>query len=155
MDRVKYESGPCATARALTRVGDGWSMMILRDAGLGSTRFDEFQRSLGIAPNILTSRLARLVADGLLEKRRYSDRPVRHEYVLTESGRDFLPILQALGAWGARHFGGGAMTRPFEKDTGRQIEPVIVDRETGLPLSALRFAMLLPEEGEAGHQASR
>ena len=78
--------------------------MILRDAGLGQTRFDQFQKGLSIAPNILTRRLAALTAAGLLEKRRYSERPPRDEYVLTEIGRDFLPVLQAFGAWGRRHF---------------------------------------------------
>lgn len=82
-------------------------MLVLRDAALGLTRFDEFQRSLGIAPNILTRRLAALVRDGVLERRRYSERPPRDEYVLTQCGRDYLPILSALGAWGGALFWGG------------------------------------------------
>ena len=85
-------------------MGEWWSILILRDAFAGLTRFDEFQDSLGIAPNMLTRRLNALVEDGLLERRRYSERPPRDEYVLTERGRDFRPVLLAMMAWGNRHF---------------------------------------------------
>ncbi len=78
--------------------------MILRDAGRGLTRYDQFRSSLGIAPNILSRRLKALTEDGLLAKRRYHERPPRDDYVLTQAGREFLPILDALGAWGARHY---------------------------------------------------
>jgi DNA-binding HxlR family transcriptional regulator len=79
-------------------------MLILRDAFAGTTRFDDFQQSLGIAPNMLTRRLAALVEAGLLERRRYSERPPRDEYVLTDRGRDFKPVLTALVAFGRKHF---------------------------------------------------
>src|SRR5208283_2554443 len=94
----------CPIARSLERVGEWWSIMILRDAFLGVTRFDEFEKSLGIAPNMLTRRLNTLVESGLLERRRYTTRPPRNEYVLTERGRDFRPVLWALIAWGNKHF---------------------------------------------------
>lgn len=71
MDNDKFLHGTCSIARALTQVGDAWSMLILRDAALGLTRFDQFQKNLGIAPNILTRRLAGLIEAGVLEKRRY------------------------------------------------------------------------------------
>src|SRR3982751_5921060 len=100
MDTEKYADGPCPIARGLCRVGDAWSMLILRDAGSGSTRFDQFQKNLGIAPNILTRRLAALTEAGLLERRRYSERPPRDEYVLTQRGRDFRPVLLSLLAFG-------------------------------------------------------
>lgn len=106
-------------------------MLILRDAFLGLTRFDQFRKSLGIAPTMLTSRLAELTEQGLLEKRRYMERPPRDEYVLTEAGRDFLPVLTMLSAWGAKHRGGGAMTRYVDAVTGKEIVPVAIDRETG------------------------
>ena len=77
--------------------------MILRDAFQGLTRFDDFQKSLGIAPNILTRRLAHLVEEGIFEKRLYSERPARYEYVLTAKGQDFFPVLMALSTWGGRH----------------------------------------------------
>ena len=121
MDTEKYSEGACPIGRALALVGDAWSMMILRDAGHGRTRFEEFRTSLGIAPNILTRRLAALTAAGLLEKRRYSERPPRDDYVLTDSGRDFLPILMAIGGWGATYCGDGALTRAVDAEIDAKI----------------------------------
>jgi DNA-binding HxlR family transcriptional regulator len=144
MDFEKYCDGPCPVARALLRVGDAWSMMILRNASYGHTRFDQFQKGLAIAPNILTRRLAALVDDGLLEKRRYSERPPRDEYVLTERGRDFLPILLAIGGWGARHFGEGDVSHFADAATGAAIDPVVVDRATGRPVAELDKRLVLP-----------
>jgi DNA-binding HxlR family transcriptional regulator len=145
MDNEVHGTGTCPIGRGAARVPDLWSIMILRDAGLGRTRFDDFRKSLGIAPNILTRRLAALVEDGLLEKRRYSERPPRDEYVLTASGRDYLPVLQALGAWGRAHFGQGALSRLIDADSGQEIEPVVVDRATGKPLSEINLRVELPE----------
>src|SRR3954462_15211135 len=104
MQRKSFDKMACPIARSLERVGEWWSMLIMRDALHGMTRFDEFENSLGIAPNMLTRRLNALVEAGLLERRRYSERPPRDEYVLTERGRDFRPVLVALLAWGNRHF---------------------------------------------------
>ena len=82
---------PCPIARSLERVGEWWSILILRDAFAGMTRFDAFQKSLGIAPNMLTRRLTALVEAGLLQRRRYNEHPPRDEYLLTNRGRDFRP----------------------------------------------------------------
>ena len=95
---------PCPIARTLERVGEWWSILILRDAFAGVTRFEDFRASLGIAPNMLTRRLAALVDAGMLERRRYSERPPRDEYVLTERGRDFRPVLVELVAFGRKHY---------------------------------------------------
>ncbi len=94
----------CPIARSMERVSDEWSVLILRDALYGLTRFDEFQKSLGIAPNILTRRLATLVEAGMLERTQYSEHPPRYEYRLTEAGRDFRTVILAMLAWGNRHF---------------------------------------------------
>src|ERR1700723_4208265 len=99
MQRTSFGAMPCPIARSLERVGEWWSILILRDALAGATRFDEFQKSLGIAPNMLTRRLKTLVDSGLLERRLYTERPERHEYVLTPRGRDFRPVLWALVSW--------------------------------------------------------
>jgi DNA-binding HxlR family transcriptional regulator len=144
MDTEKFSAGPCPVARALLRVGDAWSMMILRDAGYGATRFDQFRTSLGIAPNILTRRLAALTADGLLEKRRYSERPPRDDYVLTEKGRDFLPILAAVGAWGRKYHGEGGTSRIVDAQTGAIVDAVVADRATGRPLGTFETRLVLP-----------
>ncbi len=98
---------PCPIARSLERVGEWWSILILRDAFLGLKRFDQFRKSLGIAPNILSRRLRALVEAGLLERSRYCEHPPRDEYRLTELGRDFRPVLVALLAWGKKHFAPG------------------------------------------------
>ena len=117
MQHKSFGRMPCPIARSLERVGEWWRMLILRDALHGFTRFDQFQKSLGIAPNMLTRRLNALVEAGLLERRRYSERPPRDEYVPTARGRDFQPVLIALLAWGNKHFApeGAATGRPIQK----------------------------------------
>ena len=104
MRRKSFAEDRCPVARTLDRVGDPWSMLILRDAGFGSTRFDQFEESLGIAPNMLSRRLETLVEAGMLERRLYSEKPERYEYLLTQRGRDFQPILTALKTFGERHY---------------------------------------------------
>lgn len=131
----------CPIARSLLCCGDTWSILILRDAFMGLTRFDQFRRSLGIAPTMLTSKLSALTQEGLLEKRRYLERPPRDEYVLTSSGRDFLPVLVMLGAWGSKHRGGGEMTRYLDKETGKEIVPIAIDLETGAKIGTRPLVM--------------
>lgn len=100
--RTDTSDWPCPIARAVDVLGDGWTMLLLRDACLGTRRFDDFQRRLGIGRNILTRRLQQLVDDELLAKVPYSEHPVRHEYRLTPKGRDVYPILAAMAAWHQR-----------------------------------------------------
>jgi DNA-binding HxlR family transcriptional regulator len=104
--RTDTSGWPCSIARAADLLGDGWTLLIVRDACLGARRFEQFQHSLGIGRNILAQRLARLVEHGLLDRVRYSERPVRHEYRLTEKGRDAYPVLAAMAAWGDRWLAG-------------------------------------------------
>ncbi|MGJ0509730.1 MAG: winged helix-turn-helix transcriptional regulator [Methylocystis sp.] len=131
---------PCPVARSLERVGEWWSILILRDASLGLTRFDQFQRSLDISPNMLTRRLNALVDADLLERRRYSIRPPRDEYILTEKGRDFWPVLCSLLAWGNKHFAPeGPSVVIINRKTGQQPDPVVIDRHTGQLLTPSDF----------------
>lgn len=140
MQHKSFGEMQCPIARSLERVGEWWSILILRDAYHGLSRFDEFHKSLEIAPNILTRRLKALVASGLLEKRRYSERPPRYEYVLTERGRDFIPVLWSLVTWGNKHFAPeGASVVIVDAVTGAPADPVLVDRETGRLLAAPDF----------------
>ncbi len=144
---------PCPIARSLERVGEWWSILILRDAFAGMTRFDEFQKSLGIAPNMLTRRLTALVESGLLERRRYSEHPPRDEYLLTARGRDFRPVLLAMMAWGNRHFAPeGATVLIVDAATGAAADPVLVDRATGRPVDSPDY-VLAP--GPAASEALR
>src|SRR3954464_2495521 len=127
--KTSFETRPCPIARSLDAVGEWWSILLLRDAFQGLTRFDEFQKSLEIAPNILTRRLNALVEAGLLERRRYSERPPRYEYLLTERGRDFRPVMQAMLAWGNRHFAPeGPSVVIVNRETGETADPVLIDR---------------------------
>jgi DNA-binding HxlR family transcriptional regulator len=102
-----YPTQYCSVASTLEIIGERWTILILRDVFLGIRRFDDLQRDLGIARNILQARLERLVANGILVKRPYQDRPVRCEYRLTEKGADLWPVLVALLKWGDRHALGG------------------------------------------------
>lgn len=140
MQRKSFGNLQCPIARSLERVGEWWSILILRDAFHGLTRFDEFQKSLDIAPNMLTRRLQALVESGLLEKRRYSEHPPRYDYVLTERGRDFRPVLWALLAWGNRHFAPeGPSVVLVDQETGAEVVPVMVDERTGRRLESGRY----------------
>jgi DNA-binding HxlR family transcriptional regulator len=98
-----YDDEVCSIARALEVVGERWSLLIIRNALFaGSTRYSEFQRSLGIASNILKDRLDGFVEAGIMHRHRYSEQPELFEYLLTEKGRDFAPALIALTEWGDR-----------------------------------------------------
>src|SRR3954453_6895668 len=100
MNRKSLEHDVCPVARSLEAAGDAWSMLIVRDAFAGKKRFGEFQRSLGVAKNILTVRLRKLVGLGVLEQAAAADGSAYHEYVLTEKGRGLFLVLVALGQWG-------------------------------------------------------
>jgi DNA-binding HxlR family transcriptional regulator len=142
MQHKSFADMQCPIARSLERVGEWWSMLILRDALRGSRRFDEFQKSLAIAPNMLTRRLNSLVESGLLERRRYSERPSRYEYVPTESARDFRPVLWLLISWGNKHFAPeGPSLLIVDAKTGARADPIVVDRTTGRPLMSPDFAL--------------
>jgi DNA-binding HxlR family transcriptional regulator len=132
MQHTNLSAMPCPIARGLDRVGEWWSILILRDAFHGKTRFDQFQKSLGIAPNILSRRLRGLVEAGLLEKTRYSDHPPRDEYVLTAIGRDFRPVLWAMLTWGNKHFmPDGQEVALVDTATGLPADPVMMDGNSG------------------------
>ena len=126
----------CPVASALENVGEWWSLLILRDALQGSTRFEQFRESLGISPTILTRRLTDLVASGLLEKHRASVASGRDEYRVTERARDLSPVLIALFAWGRKHVKGHNWGIDFvDRSTGKAVDPVMIDRNTGKVIS--------------------
>ena len=129
MQRKSLADQDCPIAQTLDLVGEWWSLLILRDAFRGIRRFETFQESLGVARNILSRRLTRLVAAGILERRRYSERPVREEYRLTDKGRDLFPVIIALLEWGNR-WGAATPQRLLDRATGALVEPVLVDATT-------------------------
>jgi DNA-binding HxlR family transcriptional regulator len=151
MQRTSFANLRCPAGRALDSVGDWWSMMMLRDAFQGLTRFDEFQKSLGIAPNILTRRLAHLIDKGLFEKRLYSERPARYEYVLTEKGLDFFPVLMALFSWGQRHAPEEDLAFLLgNAASGEECRPVVVDAVSGEELKPENTCLLPGPAAEDG-----
>ncbi len=93
----------CPVARTLSVIGDRWTILIVRDCMLGVSRFEAFQKSLGVTRHILADRLRRLVDAGVLDKRAYQTRPPRYDYVLTDQGRDLAEVLRALRDWGREH----------------------------------------------------
>lgn len=102
MSRKSLQHLECAVANTVEMVNDAWTILVLRDAFLGVRRFDEFVNDLGIARNVLTDRLGRLVANGMLETRLYQEHPPRYEYRLTEQGKDLFDVLMALWSYGER-----------------------------------------------------
>jgi DNA-binding HxlR family transcriptional regulator len=154
MQRKNFGNMQCPIARSLERVGEWWSILILRDAVYGLKRFDEFQKSLEIAPNMLTRRLNALVKGGLLKRQRYSEKPPRYEYVLTDRGRDFRPVLLSLLAWGNKHFAPeGTSVLLADTETGAIAEPVLVDRVTGRAIPGPGFSVVPgPAAGERVRQ---
>ena len=127
MRRTSFAKAQCPIARSLDAIGDWWSLLIIRDAFLGKRRFGEFQKSLGVAKNILTVRLRALVDDGILKTAPASDGSAYQEYVLTPKGRGIFPILVALRQW----------SEEFEPDPA--LDTVLVDREKGRPVRKLEL----------------
>src|SRR6185503_19598242 len=102
MKRTQFADQPCAVARTMDIVGELWSFMIIRNVFLGVRRFEGLRENLQISRKVLTERLELLVKRGILERRRYQERPARHEYRLTPMGVDLFPVLMALARWGNR-----------------------------------------------------
>jgi len=126
----------CSVARTLAVIGDRWTMMVLREAFLRTRRFDEFQARIGAARHIVADRLKKLVEHGILERRKYQDRPARYEYRLTEKGLDLHPILLSMTAWGDRWMdrGEGAPLEFVHKDCGHVMTPVLGCSVCGKPV---------------------
>ena len=138
MQRKSFETAPCSIARSLDVIGDWWTPLLIRECLYGVHRFDQFQRWLGIGRNILTRRLAQLVEQGVLERRAYQERPLRHEYHLTDKGYDAARILLAMMSFGERwaFTPEEAPIHLYSRDTDRRVHPMLVDRDTGQPLDA-------------------
>jgi DNA-binding HxlR family transcriptional regulator len=139
-EKIRLEDRECPLSATLGLVGEWWTLLILHDAFDGYTRFDQFQDNLGISSSLLTSRLKRLVASGLLERRPYQTNPPRHEYVLTELGRSLRPVIVVLAGWGnARLPPEGRSMILVDVETGVEAEPVVVDQATGRRLDGPDF----------------
>jgi DNA-binding HxlR family transcriptional regulator len=146
--RRDYPGLDCSVAKALEVIGERWSLLIVRAVMHGNRRFGEIQRSLGIARNILSARLQRLVDEDILERRAYSESPPRHEYFLTEKGLDLWPALIALLAWGDRYSPdpGGPKRLIVHKECGGKVSGRGICERCGKVLHA-RDAIQVPGPG--------
>ena len=146
----EYPGQTCSIAKTLEVVGERWTLLIVRDVMLGNRRFDELQRSLGVARNVLSARLQRLVEEDILERRLYQESPERHEYFLTEKGLDLWPALIALMGWGDRWSTGpeGPPRVIIHKECGGEVTDRGICESCGELLNA-RDAKAVPGPGAA------
>lgn len=137
-----YATQNCSIARVLEIVGDRWTILVVRSAlAGGSTRFDDFRQRLAIADNVLSDRLSRLTEEGILERRQYQDRPVRHEYVVTEKGRELWPILVAMVEWGDRyHAPNGPPRILYHAECGGEVRQHLTCAHCGDPVPPAEIA---------------
>ncbi len=126
----------CPVARGLSVIGDRWTMLVLRDCFLGVRRFEQFQERLGVTRHVLADRLRKLEAAGVLRREPYQEGPLRHEYRLTEAGRDLYPVLVSLIKWANDHVPSEIPTslRIVSRDTGEPIKPLLIDENSGEPI---------------------
>ena len=137
-NEIKNE--PCSIARTLSVIGDRWTILIIRNAFLGIRRFDDFQAQLDVTRHLLTDRLGQLVAEDILYKAPYQEKPVRYEYKLTSKGKELYPVLMTLVSWGDKWMvtEAGVPLEYLDRRTGRPIDPILVDGNTGEPIKANR-----------------
>jgi DNA-binding HxlR family transcriptional regulator len=121
MKHASLAAQPCPIARTLDLVGEWWTLLIVRDALLGARRFDDF-KATGIADNVLSARLKKLIEAGILKRRRYQARPDRYEYLLSEKGYALAPVVLALRSWGKRFTKGLDRSHIVHKDCGGNVE---------------------------------
>lgn len=144
--RISHQDSLCGIARPMDAIGDGWSLLIVRDAFDGSRRFGEFQKSLGLAKNILAARLRHLVAHGILEIAPASDERPYQEYVLTKKGRGLFPLLVALRQWGEDFFfePGETHVHLVDRKTGRTVQKLQPRSQDGRLLKPEETQIQLP-----------
>ena len=151
MYRKTFEGMNCSIARALEQVGEWWSLLIVRECSLGTTRFDEFQHNLGIARNVLTARLNSLIEHGVLERATVEGQERRTEYLLTKKGEALYPVLVALMQWGDEWCDHKAPLQLVEHRSGKPVEPVAV--RAGAHTLGLRDVRLEPGPGATARTA--
>ena len=151
MRRTRFDDWPCPIARTTDLIGDWWMPLVLREAFLGRRRFEEFSEALGAPRAVLTARLKRLCDEGMLEKVAYQQRPLRHEYRLTDKGRAFWDVLAAMWRWGSDWLwideAEGPPMALKDRATGAEVRPVVVDEHTGERLDIRRIRVGRPAAG--------
>src|SRR5437879_3114035 len=152
MKRTSFAGIACSMARSLEVIGDWWTPLIVRDVYLGLCRFDDIATDLGVSRNLLASRLRQLEDDGIIERRRYQERPPRDEYLLSEAGLDLAPVLMALTAWGDRWVApdAGPPLRFRHRDCGELFTPTVSCSACGEAIAAQDVEVVPGPGGRAG-----
>jgi len=157
MQRKSWASAKCPMARSVDVIGDWGSLLILREAFGGTTRFDDFQKKLDISRNLLTARLKKLVARGIFKRRPIAEEARRHEYVLTEMGEDLLPMIIALRQWGDRW-----LFRPlpapygmFDTVDGTELEEIKVRSSRGREIRRIDIRLRAPAKDKPSRRPGR
>ncbi len=150
MQRTDLSQERCSIGRTLGLVGEWWSLLIIREALLGVTRYDEFQRRLGISRNALTDRLRKLVEGGVLARQPVAEGARREEYVLTEMGGDLVTVLVAMRQWGDRWLSqpDAPLLRMVETATGRPVAKLEVMSDDGRRLSRAELRLAAPSQAD-------
>ena len=141
MRRTRFDDWPCPIARVTDLLGDWWTPLVLRECFYGRRRYDDFVSSLGIPRPVLSTRLARLVDEEVLEKRLYEEHPPRYEYRLTDKGRAMWDVLAAMWRWGLdwQWRDDDPQLVLVDRETGVEVRPVVVDEVTGERLDVRRL----------------
>jgi DNA-binding HxlR family transcriptional regulator len=152
--RTSLSDVNCSIARTMDIIGDGWTALILRDVFADITRFEQFQRDLGVSRKLLAARLDRLVAEGILERRLYSKHPPRHDYLPTEKGAALFPVIAAIMRWGDRWTAGPAGPPALIRhhSCGAHTTGKVVCEHCGEPLE---LADIIAEAGPGGRTGQR
>lgn len=146
MKNKNYNDMQCPIARCLDHIGEWWSLLIIRDAFRGYKRFDEFQKSLGIATNILTRRLKGLVESGILEKKQYGESKNRFEYILTPQGQDLSPVLMTMMQWSSKHIESNEPNSQIVNIQTKEVaDIVLIDKKTGLEITPDKYEIITPD----------
>ena len=147
MNRANLTLQSCSIARTVSQLGDPWTIMILRELFLGTRRFDKFLRLTGISPHLLSQRLKKLEDLGAIQRSAYCQRPLRHEYHLTEMGRDLWPIIIAFKQWGDRWLGNKEPSVQIaHKGCGAVVNPHVTCPDCGDPMEAYDASAILTED---------
>jgi DNA-binding HxlR family transcriptional regulator len=148
MRKTVFQSQVCSVARALEIIGEWWTLLIVREAFFGTKRFSDFERILGVAKNVLSDRLSKLVEAGVMERSRVTGRGNPQDYTLTEKGLALLPVVIALMQWGDRWINGSenAPIRVLDRKTGEEISQIRVHAAGGKVLS-LEELVVVPGPG--------
>jgi DNA-binding HxlR family transcriptional regulator len=143
MKNKSLEKMHCPIARSLEHVGEWWNILILRDAMLGTSKFDDFQNNLGIATSTLTRRLNGMVESGLLDRHLYCEKPPRYEYKITQKGLDFRPVLLTIMQWGNKYYAEDGLKMVLvDVDSGAPVDLVLVDKTTNKEIDTVQHKTL-------------